>query len=282
MRWRVERNEFGERECLRASEGPQPLQPSIINAPAFTLIELLVVISIVVLLMAVLLPTLGRVRKQARAVACQAKLRQWGLVFSMYFDDSDRQYPLKAICGVDCWWYSPRSCCSVSRDLLLCPMATRYEDNENDPYRDKHYSLGSKYTTWKSAFIIEKGQAVAETCYGSYALNYLVDAEGGYTAQTPLLLDCAGAGLLPRPNDGPPAFDGQLPGGVGALSHACIDRHQGGINGLFCGMTVRKVGLKELWTLNWHPEWDTANRWTKAGDVQPEDWPAWMRGFKDY
>jgi prepilin-type N-terminal cleavage/methylation domain-containing protein len=43
---------------------------------AFTLIELLVVISILVLLMAVLLPTLQRARNQARAAACQAKLRQ--------------------------------------------------------------------------------------------------------------------------------------------------------------------------------------------------------------
>lgn len=279
---RVRRARMPSRDRRSASTSIIRHPSSTISAPAFTLIELLVVISIIVLLMAVLLPTLGRARKQARAVACQAKLRQWGLVFSMYFDDSDRQYPLKAICGVDCWWYSPRSCCSVSRELLLCPMATRYEDNENDPYRDKHYSLGSKYTTWKSAFIIEKGQAVEETYYGSYGLNYLVDAAEGYTAQTPLLLDCAGAGLLPRPYDDPPAFDGQLPGGVGALSHACIDRHQGEINALFCGMTVRKVGLKELWTLNWHPEWDTANRWTKAGGVQPEDWPSWMRGFKDY
>ena len=43
----------------------------------FTLIELLVVISIVALLMAVLLPTLQRVRTQAKAVACQANLHQW-------------------------------------------------------------------------------------------------------------------------------------------------------------------------------------------------------------
>jgi prepilin-type N-terminal cleavage/methylation domain-containing protein len=49
---------------------------------AFTLIELLVVTSIVALLMAVLLPALSRVRKQARGVACQAKLRQWGIFYS--------------------------------------------------------------------------------------------------------------------------------------------------------------------------------------------------------
>ena len=27
---------------------------------------------------------------------------------------------------------------------------------------------------------------------------------------------------------------------------------------------------------------DTAGPWTMAGGVQPEDWPQWMRGFKDY
>jgi hypothetical protein len=46
--------------------------------------------------------------------------------------------------------------------------------------------------------------------------------------------------------------------------------------------SARKVGLKELWTLKWHRQFNTANRWTKAGGVKPEDWPPWMRRFKDY
>ena len=66
------------------------------------------------------------------------------------------------------------------------------------------------------------------------------------------------------------------------MSYLCIDRHQTSINSLFWNGAVRKVRLKELWTLKWHPGYDTANRWTKAGGMQPEDWPAWMRGFKDY
>lgn len=45
---------------------------------------------------------------------------------------------------------------------------------------------------------------------------------------------------------------------------------------------MRKVGVKELWTLQWNQGWGTDGPWTKRGGVKPEDWPAWMRRFKDY
>jgi prepilin-type processing-associated H-X9-DG protein len=62
----------------------------------------------------------------------------------------------------------------------------------------------------------------------------------------------------------------------------CINRHDGTINGLFLDWSVRRIGLKELWTLKWHLQFNTRGPWTKAGGVKPEDWPPWMRKFKDY
>jgi prepilin-type N-terminal cleavage/methylation domain-containing protein/prepilin-type processing-associated H-X9-DG protein len=258
-------------------------QSSFINPGGFTLIELLVVIAIIALLMAVLLPAAGRVRKQARAVACQAKLRQWGLVFSMYIDDSAKQHPLEEIGWGALWHRLLRPYCSDSNDMLLCPMATRYEDKKNDPHPlDKSSGLGSKYTAWKLPIGVGKGQAVRGSYYGSYGINLWLPHGRAYPAQTPLLLDCVSPGVLPSNRDAPPAFEDQFPPNPGHISFVCIDRHQGGTNVLFWDRTVRKVGLKELWTLKWDPLFNTANRWTKAGGVKPEDWPEWMRGFKDY
>jgi prepilin-type N-terminal cleavage/methylation domain-containing protein/prepilin-type processing-associated H-X9-DG protein len=59
----------------------------------FTLIELLVVISIIAILMAVMMPALQRVKNQAQEMRCRANLKQYGIVHSMYLDDSDQRYP---------------------------------------------------------------------------------------------------------------------------------------------------------------------------------------------
>lgn len=95
----------------------------------------------------------------------------------------------------------------------------------------------------------------------------------------PLLLDSAAISALPDNRSKPPKF----PEGKGlGMAPFCINRHHEHTNGLFLDWSVRKIGLKELWTLKWDRTFDTAGAWTRAGGVSPEDWPAWMRGFKDY
>jgi prepilin-type N-terminal cleavage/methylation domain-containing protein len=59
----------------------------------FTLVELLVVISIIALLLSILMPTLNKVRIQAKITVCATNLRQLGLGVAMYMVSNNDHYP---------------------------------------------------------------------------------------------------------------------------------------------------------------------------------------------
>jgi prepilin-type N-terminal cleavage/methylation domain-containing protein len=258
----------------------------------FTLIELLVVISIIALLMAILMPALQRVRKQAQAVACQANLRQWGPIFSMYLDDNEGMFS-EFSPGVEHVWIAVLKPYYKNPDICLCPTTLKswmdgilgtfvawdwraYEDDIPDEMYD--YYAGTYGSYGKNSWLSQAGTGPFSDS-GPFCWRNIKDVKGG--SRVPLLLDCNFLGGFPQEFDEPPPYDGYFDVGVAEMTRYCINRHEGYVNSLFVDYSVRKIGLKELWTLKWHREFDTNGPWTSP-HVRAADWSEWMKNLKDY
>ncbi len=275
----------------------------------FTLVELLVVIAIIALLMSVLMPALARVRKQARATLCQARLKQLGTCFSMYAGENDSYFPpgwTHVVSGYPQWYWMEalRACYGGAGDLRLCPMAT----NIGSESGAGEYNSGAGATTW-TAWGYFRGPAGAPSTawpwvigqdYGSYGWNSFVcnmpdfigDAETGGSWDMPPSVfnwkraDVKGSGRIPLlgdhkwldcwpfHGDEAPEWDGQTWNQCSQMGRICMNRHDGYVNWVFLDYAVRKVGLKELWKLQWSKKYDTTDT--------PTNWPDWMKGLKEY
>ena len=260
----------------------------------FTLIELLVVIAIIALLMAIMMPALQRVKGQAQKVACQARLKQWGMMFKMYTDDHDGYFNEGWGVGETTLWMNAlRPYYKDNWDMLLCPTATR------------EMASGADWGTFKAAVrTVATPGGGSQRYVFSYSINswtnYMHAARGDRPEEwfwktvvnaknrnkIPVFADSTWHDAWPRHTDTPSptmdAFGIGNQGTSGEMNHFAIDRHNGFVNFLFMDWSVRDVGLKECWTLKWHREFDTMGPWTRAGGVLPEDWPMWLRSYKDY
>ena len=95
----------------------------------FTLIELLVVIAIIGVLMAILMPALQAVRKQAWGITCQANLRSIGFACNFFSQDNDYKIPR----GNDLGSRAPNGTTSRWHNVLLDYLEKKPDDAD---YRD--------------------------------------------------------------------------------------------------------------------------------------------------
>jgi prepilin-type N-terminal cleavage/methylation domain-containing protein/prepilin-type processing-associated H-X9-DG protein len=266
----------------------------------FTLIELLVVIAIIAILMAILMPALRRVKEQGKMVSCLGTLKQWNLIASMHTEENDGKF-WDSDPGTPGYWFprymDDRYKSWRQNKLWFCPSASQ-------PIIDEHGVQAPTFNIFNAWGIFTGDRLSRDGIAGSYGINgyCLIPASpnpattyesgvsvengwkttgGGNAAQVPWWIEALRFDLWPLPTDAP--VDNEFAAWSGNLMGRCaINRHQGFVNAAFMDWSARKVGIKELWTLKWHKRFDTSGPYTKAGGMQPENWPDWMSRFKDY
>jgi len=144
---------------------------------AFTLIELLVVIGIIALLLAILIPALGKASSLSKRMVCASNLRQIDLAMRMYLNGNNNTYPcIKDPVYIDpntgdiIWLWMGRGWRSFiepylvenidtqNPSVLFCP------EDQAEPYKYGSTSYAYSMSLYHSPAQINNMNSPADTC----------------------------------------------------------------------------------------------------------------------
>ena len=191
------------------------------------------------------------------------------------------------------------------QDILLCPAATLARSNRSPNYTLKPVNKNDTdgwdaVGSWNASFkhggingqdgLINGKRIPTRASYGNnnWLYNARTDIQGrrkdwhwrtmspaGFDLhQIPMFMDMMWRGGGPfRARMAPPAYNGEWSGFNAEMKHFAMDRHNGGIQGVFMDHSVQHVPIKKLWKLKWHRNYDQAYK---------PAWPRWMAGFPEH
>jgi prepilin-type N-terminal cleavage/methylation domain-containing protein len=229
---------------------------------------------------------------------------QGSMPMGWYALDATPSYPAR----MGEWSLSLQPYVNTNSSICLCPMATTFRSSlpANTPGGGQYTTNNVQNLAW--GIMGTNGYAVdfwgANGLYGSYGINgwmynppnvptsdipanevssfwrKLTPAFAGFgglpvsAANIPLFADCAYDGSQPQDTDQatPQANDQSV---TDDMSNYCLTRHPGRAPVVmsFLDASVRSVGLRQLWGLNWSTTFDTM--------VNPRArvWPAWILAY---